>query len=195
MADLQAMHGRQAFHRNVLRKVPVVVPRFLTWFKTALARSAQSLHTAAPAVATAIALSACGHVLPDDPFASEGQAMAMVPINHTDRYAVNIFVDKYWAGNVTRHAGGGAAACCYPGLKDWRQPVTIKWTWGWEEDPKTNAVTMPDEPHTVVAHFPSSGPRSDPDPMKDDAYVCVILRDLGTAELAFSPSRSGCANK
>jgi hypothetical protein len=27
------------------------------------------------------------------------------------------FVDKYWAGNVDDHAGGGAAACCYPGLK------------------------------------------------------------------------------
>ncbi|MFL9903396.1 hypothetical protein PQR71_35580 [Paraburkholderia fungorum] len=43
-----------------------------------------------------IVLSACAGSarLPDDPFASRGSAMAMVPINHTDRYAVNIFVDK-----------------------------------------------------------------------------------------------------
>ncbi len=31
--------------------------------------------------------------------------------------------------------------------------------------------------------------------MKDDAYVCVILRDHDTAELAFSPSATGCADK
>ncbi len=41
--------------------------------------------------------------------------MAMVPINHTDRYAVDIFIGKYWAGDVSSHSGGGAAACCYPG--------------------------------------------------------------------------------
>jgi hypothetical protein len=156
---------------------------------------AASRRTAVLVAGAVIALSACGHTLPDDPFASEGQAMAMVPVNHTDRYAVSIFVDKYWAGDVTHQAGGGGAACCYPGLRDWRQPVTIRWTWGWEEDPKTKAVTMPDEPHTVVAHFPSGGPHNDRDPMKDDAYVCVILRDLNTAELAFSPNRSGCADK
>ncbi|MEZ0606393.1 DUF3304 domain-containing protein [Paraburkholderia sp. IW21] len=149
---------------------------------------------AACAVAT---LSACAGsaALPDDPFASGGSAMAMVPINHTDRYAADIFVDKYWAGNVTRHAGGGAAACCYPGLANWSQPVTVTWIWGWEEDPQTKAVTKPDEKHTVVAHFPADGPHSDPDPNRDDAYVCVILRDLNTAELAFSPSRSGCADR
>jgi len=62
--------------------------------------------------------------------------MTMVPINHTNRYAVEIFVDKYWAGDVTRHSGGGAANCCYPGLKDWSKPVTVKWIWGWEEDPR-----------------------------------------------------------
>ncbi|MFL9913858.1 DUF3304 domain-containing protein [Paraburkholderia fungorum] len=143
------------------------------------------------------ALSACAGSarLPDDPFASSGSAMAMVPINHTDRYAVNIFVDKYWAGDVTRHAGGGAAACCYPGLADWSQPVTVAWIWGWDEDPETKAVTKPDEKHSVTAHFPTGGPHSDPDPNRDDAYVCVILRDLNTAELAFSPSASGCADK
>lgn len=147
------------------------------------------------AMGTVLTLSACtGTLLPDDPFAGDSP-MAMVPINHTDRYAVHIFVDKYWAGDVTRRAGGGKAACCYPGLKDWRRPVTVRWTWGTEEDPKTKAITMPREPRTVIAHFPASGPHSDPDPGKDDAYVCVILRDLDTAELAFSPTRSGCADK
>ena len=119
----------------------------------------------------------------------------MVPINHTGRYAVNIFVDKYWAGDAGRHAGGGGAACCYPGLKNWNQPVTVRWTWGWEEDPKTKAMTKPDESHTVIAHFPAGGPHSDPDMSKDDAYVCVILRDLDAVDLAFSPSASACANK
>ncbi|CAM2175776.1 DUF3304 domain-containing protein [Paraburkholderia sacchari] len=147
------------------------------------------------AVGTVIALSACGHALPDDPFASEGQAMAMVPINHTDRYATSIFVDKYWAGDVDEHSGGGAAACCYPGLKDWRQPVTVRWTWGQESDPQTKVVLKKREQRTVTAYFPPDGPHNDRDPMKDDAYVCVILSDLNTAELAFSPNRSGCANK
>ena len=121
--------------------------------------------------------------------------MAMVPINHTDRYAVSIFIDKYWAGDAGRQSGGGAAACCYPGLKDWSKPVKVAWTWGWEEDPKTKAVLKPDEQHTVVAHFPASGPHSDRDPMKDDAYVCVILRDLDKAELTFSPTATGCFDK
>lgn len=121
--------------------------------------------------------------------------MAMVPINHTDRYAVSIFIDKSWAGDAGRQSGGGAAACCYPGLKDWSKPVTLTWTWGWEEDPKTKAVLKPDEQHTVFAHFPASGPHSDRDPMKDDAYVCVILRNLDKAELTFSPTASGCADK
>jgi hypothetical protein len=157
---------------------------------------AMSSRTAAFAAGAMIALSACAHVaLPDDPFDGEGTALSMVPINHTDRYAVNIFVDKYWAGDVSSHAGGGGAACCYPGLKDWSQPVTVRWTWGWEEDPKTKAMTKPDESHTVVVHFPSRGPHNDPDPYKADAYACVIFRDLNTVELAFSPSRSGCADK
>lgn len=122
-------------------------------------------------------------------------AMAMVPINHTDRYAVDISVDRYWTGNVNDHAGGGAAACCYPGLSDWRRPVTIAWTWGTDEDPITKAITNPPQKHSIVTHFPASGPHDDPDPLKSDAYVCVILRDLNTAELAFSPSRSGCVDK
>ena len=144
-----------------------------------------------------VTLSACaGSVrLPDDPFASSGSAMAMVPINHTDRYATSIFIDRYWAGDVDEHAGGGAAACCYPGVADWSRPVTVTWTWGQESDPETRVVLKPREQRAVVAHFPSGGPHSDSDPNRDDAYVCVILRDLSTAEVAFSPSASGCVDK
>jgi hypothetical protein len=157
---------------------------------------AMSSRTAAFAAGAVIALSACAHVaLPDDPFDGEGTALSMVPINHTDRYAVNIFVDKYWAGDVDGHAGGGAAACCYPGLKNWSQPVTIRWMWGQESDPTTGVVQKKREQHLVVTHFPARGPHNDPDPYKADAYACVIFRDLNTVELAFSPSRSGCADK
>jgi hypothetical protein len=185
MADLQ----------SALRALSRCQPYFsgTTRYRRSMAMSSR---TAAFAAGAAIALSACAHVaLPEDPFDGEGTALSMVPINHTDRYAVNIFVDKYWAGGVDDHSGGGAAACCYPGLKDWSQPVTVRWTWGWEEDPKTKAMTKPDESHTVVVHFPSRGPHNDPDPYKADAYACVIFRDLNTVELAFSPSRSGCADK
>lgn len=118
----------------------------------------------------------------------------MVLINHTDRYAVNIFVGKYWAGNVGAREGGGSAVCCFPGVKDWSRPVDAKWIWGWEEDPKTKAVTKRDESHTAIAHFPSGGPHSDTDEYKDNAYLCVVLRDLDTVDLACSLSRSGCAN-
>jgi hypothetical protein len=151
--------------------------------------------TVALAVGAMIVLSACGHTLPDDPFDGEGTALSMVPINHTDRYAVNILVDKYWAGGVDDHAGGGKIICCYPGLKNWGQPVTIRWTWGQESDPKTGVVQKKREQRLAVAHFPANGPRNDPDPYKSDAYACVIFRDLNTVELAFSPSASGCADK
>jgi hypothetical protein len=157
---------------------------------------ARSLRAAGLATGALLTLSACaGTVLPDDPFDGPGSAMAMVPVNHTDRYAVNIFIDKYWAGDAGRQTGGGKAACCYPGLDDWSQPVKVAWIWGWEEDPKTKAMVEPDEEHSVIAHFPASGPHSDPDLKKDDAYVCAILRDLDTAELAFSPTRKGCFDK
>jgi hypothetical protein len=119
----------------------------------------------------------------------------MVPINHTDRYAVNIFVDKYWAGDATAKGGGAKAACCFPGVKDWSKPVTVTWEWGYQEDPKTGAVTMPDEKHSIQANFPSGGPHQDPDWHKADAYLCVILRDRNTATLDFSPSGTGCASK
>jgi Protein of unknown function (DUF3304) len=166
------------------------------WYIRYREGTARPLRAAGLAVGALLTLSACaGTILPDDPFDGPGSAMAMVPVNHTDRYAVNIFIDKYWAGDVEDHAGGGSAVCCYPGLKDWSKPITVKWMWDAEEDRKTKAITMHSEPRSVVAHFPTSGPHSDRDPMKDDAYVCVILRDLDTAELAFSPTRKGCFDK
>jgi|GEM_PF-2224237 len=121
--------------------------------------------------------------------------MGMVPVNHTDRYAVNIFLDKYWAGNADPHEGGGTATCCYPGLKNWSKPVTVHWTWGQESDPQTKTVLLKREQREVAVHFPASGPHHDPDTYKDDSYVCVILRDIDKVDLAFSPSRSGCADK
>ncbi len=115
----------------------------------------------------------------------------MVPVNHTDRYAINIFVDKYWAGDVNEHSGGGKAACCFPGLEDWREPVTVSWRWGTESDPVTKALTLPPESRTSVTHFPANGP----DPARDDHYICVIFHDLDTVELAFSPTRRACTSK
>ncbi|NRF88240.1 DUF3304 domain-containing protein [Burkholderia gladioli] len=140
-------------------------------------------------------LAACAGAMPDDPFDGSGQALAMVPANHTNRYAVNIFVDKYWAGDVSAQAGGTKAACCFPGLKDWSKPVTVTWEWGREEDPKTKAITVPSEKHSIQVNFPASGPHQDPDWHKSDAYLCVILRDRNTASLAFSPSSVGCLSK
>jgi hypothetical protein len=67
--------------------------------------------------------------------------------------------------------------------------------WGQESDPQTKTVLRKREQRVAVAHFPAGGPHSDPDMSKDDAYVCVILRDLDKVDLAFSPSRSGCINK
>lgn len=144
-----------------------------------------------------VALTACAgsSFLPDDPLEGRGPALGMVPINHTDRYAVNIFVEKYWAGDAVAHNAGGKTACCFPGVKDWNKPVTVTWEWGYEEDPKTKAITRPDEKHTVQVQFPQGGPYQGSDPYKTDAYLCVILRDRNTAELAFSPSGTGCATK
>ncbi|MBU9643139.1 DUF3304 domain-containing protein [Burkholderia gladioli] len=150
------------------------------------------------AIGTAVfTLTACAgsNAMPDDPLAGGGQALAMVPANHTDRYTVGIYVDKYWAGGVYPKSGGTAAACCFPGMKDWSKPVTVTWTWGTEEDSKTKAITMPREKHSVEVNFPVNGPHKDPDWHKSDAYLCVILRDLNAAELAFSPTRSGCMSK
>lgn len=54
-------------------------------------------------VPTACAPSNAG---PDDPSAAGGRTLAMVPVNHTDRYTVGIYVDKYWAGGAHRHWTG-----------------------------------------------------------------------------------------
>ncbi|MEK6368188.1 MAG: hypothetical protein V4803_18015, partial [Burkholderia gladioli] len=75
------------------------------------------------------------------------------------------------------------------------KPVTVTWVWGTEEDPATKAITMPREKHSVQVNFPAGGPHRDLDWRKSDAYLCVILRDLNTAELAFSPTGSGCMSK
>ncbi|WP_186072769.1 DUF3304 domain-containing protein [Burkholderia gladioli] len=142
-------------------------------------------------------LTACAgsNAVPDDPLAGGGQALAMVAANHVDRWAVNIYVDKYWAADVGPKGGGSAATCCFPGMKDWNHPVTVTWYWDVLRDPKTKAIVAPKEKRSVQVSFPASGPHQDPDWHKADAYLCVILRDDDTAALAFSPSRSGCVNK
>jgi Protein of unknown function (DUF3304) len=144
----------------------------------------------------ALMLCACATSrMADDAFDGSGPALTMVAVNHADRYAMNIYVDKYWAGNVDQHGGGAAGICCYPGVKDWSKPVTVKWTWGQESDTQTKVVLKPREEHTVVAHFPSGGPLRSDDMYKDEANLCIILRDADRAELAFSVTRSGCFDK
>jgi hypothetical protein len=138
-----------------------------------------------------LALSACtagSAPVSDDPLASE-HPLYMVPISQTDQWAINMAVDHYGMGGSPPHGGGGAAACCYPSPKDWSEPVTVHWTWGTELDPKTKAVIKPREPHSMVLHFPPGGPA------KDDRYLCLILRDSNTAELAFARSRTRCATE
>jgi hypothetical protein len=148
------------------------------------------LHTGGFAACVLFALSGCagGASLADDPFDSD-QPLAMVPINHNDRYALNVVADKYWAGDARPHNSGGAAACCYPGPRDWSKSVVVRWEWGTEVDPKTKAVLKPREPRSAVTFFPPGGPG------KGDRYLCVILRDHDTPELAFSRNASGCATK
>ncbi|WP_240766240.1 DUF3304 domain-containing protein [Paraburkholderia flava] len=135
------------------------------------------------------ALSACAgsSLLPDDPLASD-HPLWMVPIDKTDRGAVNMAVEKYGMGGAYPHSGGGAAACCYPGPRDWSKPVTVHWEWDTVVDLRTT-VAPPTEPHSIVVHFPPGGPA------KDDRYLCLILRDRNTAELAFSRVASHCATK
>ncbi|WP_186108467.1 DUF3304 domain-containing protein [Burkholderia gladioli] len=130
-----------------------------------------------------------------DPLAGGEQALAMVPANHTDRYAVDIFVDKYWAGDVSAQAGGTKAACCFPGRKNWSKPISVTWEWGREEDAETKAITVPAEKHSALVNFPAHGPHQDPNWRKSDAYLCVIFRDLNTVALAFSPSGAECLTK
>ncbi len=144
----------------------------------------------------ALMITACtGSGLPDDAFEGSGPALTMVAVNHTDRDAIDISVDKYWAGDVGSHGGGAAASCCYPGLKDWSKPVTVKWTWGQESDPQTKVVRKTREKHSVVARFPTGGPSRSDDMYQDEANLCIILRDDNQAELGFSVTRSGCFDK
>ena len=180
MADLQ----------GALRAISRRQPYFpgTTLYRRSTAMYSRTIALAAGAV---LALSACtadGPLVSDDPLASE-HPLWMVPINQTDRWAINLAVDRYWMGNGTPHGGGGARACCYPGPKDWSKPVTVHWTWGTELDPKTKAVIKPREPHSMIVHFPPGGPA------KDEGYLCVIVRDRDTAELAFSRAATRCATK
>ena len=133
---------------------------------------------------------ATASALPDDPFDGTAEPMAMIPVNHTDRYAGSIFIDKYWAGGVFPHSGGGKAACCYPGLEDWTQPVKVSWSWA-QDDARDGKPAVDEIKRSVLTHFPVDGP----DPARDDHYICVIFHDLDTVELAFSPSGRACATK
>ncbi|MBB5189761.1 hypothetical protein HNQ50_000471 [Silvimonas terrae] len=131
----------------------------------------------------------------------DGPSLMMVPVNHYERYADTIFVDKYWAGNVGRRhsdgspAGGGGAVCCYAGYKDWTKPVKIRWKWGSEDDPVTKVVTRDNEWHEVLATLPGPPNQDTPDPRYADAYLCVILRDRDRVDLDYAYSRGDCADK
>ena len=140
-------------------------------------------------------ISACAGTdgLPN-PFSGSGEPLTMVPINHTDRPATSVFVDKSWAGNPYPKSGGGKAACCYPAMKNWDQPATVKILWGSTENPVTRDLILSQESKTYTAQFPPEGPnRSDPD--HPETYLCVILRDFDKVDLAFSRSRGGCLQK
>ncbi|ACD17041.1 conserved hypothetical protein [Paraburkholderia phytofirmans PsJN] len=148
------------------------------------------LSAAALAASALLAVSACADnsLLPDDPPAS-GHPLWMVPISQTDRWAINMAVERYGMGDSPPHGGGGGAVCCYPSPRDWGKPVTVHWTWGTELDPKTKAVIKAREPHSMILHFPPGGPA------RDDRYLCLILREHDTAELAFSRAATRCATK
>jgi hypothetical protein len=151
--------------------------------------SSSSLHTVGLAACVMFAVSACagGPAAPDDPLASD-HPLWMVPINHTDRGAVNMAVDRYGMGGAYPHGGGGARACCYPGPTDCSKPVTVHWEWDTVVALGTKVVP-PTEPHSMLVHFPPGGPA------KDDRYLCLILRERETAELAFSRVASHCPTK
>ncbi len=154
-------------------------------------------------VMLAVLLASCSS-LPSTSSADQGPGLWLVPVNHTDRYASNIFVDGAWAGNVGRQGGGGGAACCIAGRADWSKPVEVKWEWGYEVDPITKKVTIPDEPHSTMVALPGVPKRlnksikeewSREDYMADEAYLCVIFRSRKKVELAYSYSRGGCKQK
>lgn len=151
----------------------------------------------------ALALASCSSI-PSISAADKGPGLWLVPVNHTDRYASNIFVEDAWAGNVGRQGGGGGAACCIAGRKDWSKPVEVKWEWGYEVDPLTKKITIPDESHSAMVSFPGAPKRlnksikekwSAEDYMGDEAYLCVIFRTLDKVEFAYSHNRGGCRQK
>lgn len=153
--------------------------------------------------AAAILLASCA-AIPDSASGGNGPGLWLVPINHTDRYAPNIVLEDAWAGNVGPHGGGGGAVCCLAGRKDWSKPVLVKWEWGYEEDPVTKKITLPDEAHSAFVSFPRPPKRlnksitekwSREDYEADEAYLCVIFRTTDTVEFAYSSSGSGCKNK
>lgn len=128
----------------------------------------------------------------------------LVPVNHTGRYALNIFVEDAWAGNLDAHGGGGSATCCIAGRKDWSKPALVRWRWGREEDPVTREVTVPGEDHSTLVAFPRAPHRvnktvqeewSREDYLADEVYLCVIFRTLELVEFEFSSTRGGCATK
>ncbi len=142
-------------------------------------------------------VSACAafEALPDDPFDGAGPALVMVPVNHTDRYIPSLYLDQYWGANADAHGGGRKGVCCYPGLKDWRKPVNVTWRWGQEEDSVTRAITLAGEDRSAVVNFPPGGPKRSSDTSEDEAYLCVIFRELNKVELAFATKGSACARK
>jgi hypothetical protein len=170
--------------------------------KTAFSKNSLSWRAVCAVLSASLFASACAGKdrLPDDPFEGAGPALTMVVVNHADRYG-HVFVDQYWAGNIGRRhqdgrpAGGGGGACCYPGLKDWSKPVTVSWIWGYERDKATGEITRPNEQHTAVVHFPPGGPKRSDDMYKDEAELCVILRDIDKVELAFSIGGTNCITK
>ena len=153
--------------------------------------------------ALAALLASCSS-LPNISSADQGPGLWLVPVNHTDRYAPNVFVDEAWAGNVGPQGGGGGAVCCIAGRSNWSKPVLIKWRWGAEEDPVTKAITLAGEDHSAMVSFPRAPKRlnksikeawSIEDYMADEAYLCVIFRSLDKVELAYSSSSNGCRQK
>lgn len=148
-------------------------------------------------------LSACA-ALPNVASGNDHQALWLVPINHTDRYAPHVVVDDVWAGNVGPHGGGGGATCCLDGRKDWSKPVWVKWRWGAEEDPVSKKITVPGEDRALLVSFPRPPKRlnksitekwSYEDYKADEAYLCVIFRTTDIVEFAYSFSGGGCQNK
>lgn len=153
--------------------------------------------------ALAALLASCSSV-PNISAADPGPGLWLVPVNHTDRYAPNIFVDAAWAGNVGPQGGGGGAVCCIAGRSDWSKPVLVKWRWGAEEDPATKTITLAGEDRSAMVSFPRAPKRlnksikepwSTEDYLADEAYLCVIFRSLDKVEFAYSSSGSGCRQK